>query len=253
MFNGRKKISTTFLALLILPLIAVSTYVSTVARASDHDDGEYDGKGRNLNLTDLYVFKESNFETAGLDATQLVLIMNSNPRSLPRQQYFFSTTAVYDFHISRVGVSSPTVIDTAGTTNDNVILRFQFGAPNSSNVQSITMTTIVDGVSTVATGTALTTSLANGGSPTNNTLMVGSNSFSVFAGLRADPFYFDVQSFFKWRANIGSNPALSTIFANANFAAGYNVNSIVVRLPIAFLQTSSQTVFDNWVTVSVPK
>lgn len=233
---------------LLLPVLAILGGLSV--RASDHDDGEYDGKGRNLNLTDLYVFREDNFEGGGGAASNLVMIMNSNPRSIPKQQYFFSTQAVYDFHVSRAGTNN----DTTGTTNDDVILRFQFGAPSATNIQSITMTTIVNGVSTVATGSATTTAL--GVAPVTNTLTVGSSTFTVFAGLRADPFYFDVQQFFKWRANVAAsaNPALSTLWNNGtNFAYGYNVNSIVVKLPITFLQKAGETVFDTWITVSLPQ
>lgn len=233
---------------LLLPVLAILGGLTAIA--SDHDDGEYDGKGRNLNLTDMFVFREDNFEGGGGSSGNLVMIMNSNPRSLPKQQYFFSTQAVYDFHISRAGVDN----DTTGTTNEDVILRFQFEAPTAANVQNIKMTTIVDGVSTVATGTATTTAL--GSAPVNNTLTVGSNTFTVFAGLRADPFYFDVLSFFKWRNNVATNanPALSTLWNNGtNFAFGYNVNSIVVKLPITFLQKTGETVFDTWITVSLPQ
>ncbi len=233
---------------ILLPVLAALG--GFAAYASDHDDGEFDGKGRNLSLTDLFVFREDNFEGGGGSANNLVMIMNSNPRSLPKQQYFFSTQAVYDFHISRAGTNN----DTTGTTNDDVILRFQFEAPDASNVQNIKMTTIVDGVPTLASGTATTTAL--GAAPVNNTLTVNGNTFTVFAGLRADPFYFDVQSFFKWRANVASasNPALSTLWTNGvNFAFNYNVNSIVVRLPISYLRKNGETIFDTWITVSVPK
>jgi len=236
----------------LLPVLAILG-LCLPAHASDHDDGEYDGKGRNLNLTDFFAFREDNFEGGGGAATNMVFIMNSNPRSLPQQQYFFSTQAVYDFHVSRAGTNN----DTEGTTNDNVVLRFQFGAPNGSNVQDATLTTIVDGTSTTASGTAPTTPIATAATPTITTLTIGSTDFSVYAGLRGDPFYFDVQSFFKWRANVaaGTNPLLSTLWTNGtNFAYGYNVNAIVVKFPIAFLQTAAaETVFDTWTTISVPQ
>ena len=247
------KMNRYLLALLMLPLL-----LAAPAHASDHDDGEYDGKGRTLNLTDHYSFREDNFEnnstvTPAGSASNLVLIMNSNPRSIPQQQYFFSTTAVYDFHVTRVGTNN----DAIPAPADNVILRFQFGAPNSSGVQAITMTTIMSGVATVATGTATTTPLSSGATPTNNTLTVNGNTFTVFAGLRADPFYFDVQGFFAWRLRVAatgatSGSAGSPLTAGVNFAAGYNVNSIVVRLPISFLQSAGETVFDTWTTISIP-
>ena len=54
--------------------------------ASDHDDGEVDTKGRNLNLTDLYVFRDGDQNPQG-SKDNLVFIMNTNPRSVARQQY----------------------------------------------------------------------------------------------------------------------------------------------------------------------
>ncbi|MGQ0568104.1 MAG: hypothetical protein ACT4P5_01030, partial [Armatimonadota bacterium] len=53
--------------------------------ASDHDDGETDLKGRALNLTDLYVFREIDQLSAqmrpagGVPAGDLVFVMNTNP------------------------------------------------------------------------------------------------------------------------------------------------------------------------------
>ena len=69
--------------------------------ASDHDDGEVDFKGRSLNLTDLYAFREQD-QNPGANPGDLVLVMDSNPRSIARQQYFFSTNARYEFKLTRV-------------------------------------------------------------------------------------------------------------------------------------------------------
>lgn len=75
-----------------LSLIAL-TLAAAIApgsiKASDHDDGEVELKGRNLNLTDLYVFRDKDQNSAAND-DDLVLIMNTNPRSLARQQYFLA-------------------------------------------------------------------------------------------------------------------------------------------------------------------
>ena len=78
----------------------------------------------------------------------------------------------------------------------------------------------------------------------------------IFAGLREDPFFFDVESFFRVRAAVlGLGPAASLKPASTapDFTAGYNVNSIVVRVPLAFLQNGDATrdVFDVWETISV--
>jgi hypothetical protein len=236
---------TMFTASLIATLVLLTGQLSL---ASDHDDGENDKKARALNLTDLYVFKEST-QISGGSANHLVFIMNSNPRSLPRQQYYFSTNARYDFRISRIGTNNAAAV----TGANDIILRFEFGAP-SAGVQPITLTVYKDGIKTVKTtddSAALirTTTLAGAASVTNNAVTVDGQVLNIFAGLREDPFFFDVTAFFKFRSTLSGYPATTP----TDFTANYNVNSIVVRVPIAFLQTSAaETVFDTWTTISVP-
>lgn len=214
------------------------------SRASDHDDGETDVKARSLNLTDLYVFREDWQTGASADQGNLILIMNSNPRSLPRQQYFFSTAARYEFHLSRVGTDRTVEND---TPQADVTLRFTFGAPDANKVQTFTLTALLDGVTHTATGTTTPLGSAN----TLNSLTLGTAPVTVFAGLKEDPFFFDVEQFFKVRGGTASGFRSA---ANAiDFAAGYNVNSVVVRIPTTFLAgTSGSTVFDVWETVSLP-
>lgn len=78
----------------------------------------------------------------------------------------------------------------------------------------------------------------------------------MFAGLREDPFFFDVEQYFRVRAGAaGTGPAVGfrSPTTAVDFAKGYNVNAIAVRVPIKFLQGGSQAkVFDVWETISVP-
>lgn len=241
--------------------ILVSASTSWVVRASDHDDGELDLKGRNLNLTDLYVFRED-WHSGNTDhAGNLILIMNTNPRSVAKQQYYFSTQARYEFHIKRVADKTAKYV-----SGDDVTLRFTFAAPTSvtSKTQAMTVTAIRDGVSTstsVTTGgdSILTTPL--GEANTENAITLGDSSLSVFAGLKEDPFFFDVEKFFTVRAAIATPPHTAAVnfststTANAtDFTAGYNVNAIVARVPLAFLKNgNTETAFDVWETISVPE
>lgn len=251
-------------ALLAVPAVLLAGVVSLVGvYGSDHDDGETPSKGRSVNLTDLYVFREID-QNSGAAAGDLIFILNCNPRSLARQQYFFATNARYEFHvIQRTGIDDPV------TAADDVILRFEFGAPSASNQQAITVTAIRNGTTlststTTGGGAILTTAL---GSPDpaeiNSDISLGGSTLTVFAGLREDPFFFDVERFFRVRAFAlglgpdprpgGTGPLFRDSSTAADFTAGYNVNSIVVRVPIAFLQNgvASRTTFDVWETVSV--
>jgi len=87
--------------------------------------------------------------------------------------------------------------------------------------------------------------------PTVNHIKVGGQTFRLFAGLREDPFFFDVEAFFRVRAGaLGIGPAAAFRSPGLDFTAGYNVNTIVLSVPLAFLQgKSSATVFDVWETI----
>lgn len=236
------------MSLIALAVFATVGMVSGYVRSSDHDDGEVDTKGRNLNLTDLFVFREQD-QNPGASAGNLVLIMNTNPRSLARQQYYFSTRARYEFKITRAVDK-----DAAVTGIPNAIVRFEFGAPDANKQQAVTITTIVDGNTTVATGK--TTPITSGSQPVINNVSLGGANATVFAGLREDPFFFDVEQFFRVRAGArGIGPAVGFRPANTavDFTKGYNVNAIAIRIPISLIAgSSSAKVFDVWETISVP-
>lgn len=245
--------------------------------ASDHDDGESDLKGRALNLTDLYVFRED-WQSKSGSAENMVFVMNTNPRSVARQQYSFSSQALYEFHISRVSAAAKVLKPTGA---DNVRLSFQFGVPKADGKQDIFLT--MNGVNSspnklaralnrrrILVGTTTTLADAQKNVVLSNS-PVGGGGISVFAGLREDPFYFDVERYFRIRGllatgvnTLGSGPTQSgpngagpNVFRSdataVDFAAGYNVNSIAIKIPISFLQTTKlEPVFDVWETISIP-
>ncbi|MGF1568178.1 MAG: DUF4331 domain-containing protein [Nodosilinea sp.] len=216
------------------------------ANASDHDDGESEIKGRNLNLTDLYVFRESD-QNPSASASNLVLIMNTNPRSVAGQQYYFSSRAQYKFNLSRV-----TNNDATPTGLPDVVLQFEFDEPDANDQQAYTLTITQDGTSRVLQGQTT----ARAASPIINSGDLEGSTVQVFAGLREDPFFFDVEQFFRVRAGAaGFGPAVGFRSPEdaVDFATGYNVNAIAVSIPIAALQgAGSASTFDVWTTVTVP-
>ena len=220
--------------------------VTQYTTASDHDDGVVDTKGANLNLTDLYVFREGD-QNPKASQDDLVLIMNTNPRSLARQQYYFSTRARYEFQVARVADNDATPTGAADVT-----LRFEFGAPNQNQEQEMTITAIRDGET--FTTKAITTPLNTKAQVKDVSL--GNSQLSVFAGLREDPFFFDVEQFFRVRSGaLGKSEAVGFREPDkaVDFTTGYNVNAIAVRVPIEFLKGDSQaSTFDVWETISVP-
>jgi hypothetical protein len=248
--------------LLISLSVVFSLMAPTLGSASDHDDGEMDLKGRDLNLTDLFVFNE-NWQDPKAPGGNLILIMNTNPRSLARQQYYFSPNGHYEFHLSRVAAANKTVRPTGA---EDVVLRLKFSAPDQNGHQAISLKMIRDGQREQYVSAGITTTLAdtNAGKLNFNSASVDGQTVTVFAGLREDPFYFDVERYFRIRGYLatGVNTLTGPIQGGANvfrsdatavdFAAGYNVNSIVLRVPISLLQEQGEPIFDVWETISVP-
>ncbi len=242
--------------LVLIAIAAILVLVALVApqliRASDHDDGETDTKSKNTNLTDLYVFREIDQNAnAGVPAGDLVFVMNTNPRSVARQQYYFSTRAQYEFNVSRVvnNNDNPTALK-------DITLRFEFAEPLANGKQRITVTLIKDGQTVTCRGAGpgpdnFTTPL-NIGPITNTVRCANGDRLSVFAGLREDPFFFDVEQYFRVRAGVlRIGPSVGFRNPGLDFTRGYNVDSIIVRVPLTLLQgTTATTTFDVWETIS---
>jgi hypothetical protein len=178
-------------------------------------------------------------------------VMNTNPRSVARQQYFFNPNARYEFHISQANNK-----DAIPTGQDNIVLRYEFKQPGPNNQQEFRMTTLANGKVLSVNG-GKTTPLAPdpNAAPIVNRLTVSGRYVETFVGLREDPFFFDVEQFFRVRAglakigpSVGFRPASQAL----DFAKGYNVNSIVARVPRPILRNGTNaTVFDVWTTISV--
>jgi hypothetical protein len=251
------------LSVLVFLALVGSGMVYRLGYASDHDDGEIDLKGRALNLTDHYVWKDGN--------GNLVFVQSSNPRSLPGQQYFFSNQAQYELHLTRVANKT-----TTPTGNTDMIFRFGFGNPTATNTQAITFT-VVNGANVVGTATGTTTNLTNSqaGTTTNNSATIGGQKYVFFAGHRQDSFFFDVERFFQVRSflisrfvNYNVNASLPAdctghvlgsgggVFNPSScapdFTKNYNVNSIILQAPIAALQANGETTFDTWSIITYP-
>jgi hypothetical protein len=256
--------------------VAVVAVAGSAGYASDHDDGEIDLKARALNLTDHFAFKSPG------DPTQLSMIMYFNPRSLPGKQYFLSTKARYELHMSKV--ASRTAVP---TNKDDFLFRFEAAEPNAAGVQAITLTVFKDGQQ-IGTHTGATTTIAasKAGAITTNTGKTGTIDVKYFIGPRADSFAFDVVRFFQVRTFLadrffggagGKGNADATLADNCrgdkflgaengdsdgdnlnlfnppscapDFTKNLNVTAIVLNVPIA--QLDDTQIFDTWSTISV--
>ncbi|MCY7281861.1 MAG: DUF4331 domain-containing protein [Cyanobacteria bacterium CAN_BIN43] len=225
-------------------------------QASDHDDGDIDVRSRALSLTDLYVFREKDQNPAAAD-DDLIFVMNTNPRSLARQQYFFSPEARYEFKTSRTAN-----INGVPTGNPDMTLRVTFSPPQGGiRSQQMTLTLLERGKRPIVINRTqdnrpiVTTPLISADTPAINQVAIKGRNVSVFAGLREDPFFFDVEQFFRvraWRLSRGPAVGFRSPAQALDFAKGYNVNTVVMRVPRKLLQSGTNTTtFDSWLTISV--
>lgn len=246
---------STFAGLLSVTAIGLTSSLQPAPlQASDHDDGDIDVRSRALSLTDLYVFREIDQNPAAR-AGDLVLMLNTNPRSLARQQYYFSSNAQYDIKIARVAN-----VDNAPVPQPDLTLRFTFSPPNKGNRQVVTLTTL-DGngrstsTNTTTGGSRILTTAITDTVPRLNTVRARGSNLTVFAGLREDPFFFDVEAYFRVRAAVaGFGPAAGFRSPDTaiDFTKGYNVNTIVVRVPQRLLAGSGNVnTFDVWGTINL--
>lgn len=263
--EDRMKLKMFVNALKVTALIAVLVS-PTMALGSDHDDGVSPLKPRNRNITDVYAFREDNQTGNSGDAENLIVIMNSNPRAPGGRQEYFDSQAKYEINFSTLAGSAKNQ-----TPNGQRDFQFSFGfsEPDANNHQKISLKVFRRASSstleTLGEGqlqdmmdnnrfSNYTTTLAEskaGSENMNRFRLKGGAVVEVFAGLREDPFFFDVDQFLKVRAGaarMGPKTSFRGPLSAVDFTVGYNVNTIAVRIPLSMLELP---VLDIWTTVSV--
>jgi Domain of unknown function (DUF4331) len=222
-----------FVAVLLVVLI----YATPPAKASDHQDTTFlANKLTAADLTDLFIFESPT------DPKNVVLTMDFNPLIVSGEMRPFDPDVLYQFKI-----------DNTGDSIEDVVLQFNVNGRGSH--QTVT----VRGPSrpmTIGTKSSLVPATASG---SLNQAFSAYNGMKVFVGLRKDPFFFDLEQFFKIIPDrnyiLQPNPAppfqvLS--FRPAGQAqdtlAPFNVHSIIVELPRRLLGSGK---IGAWITTSV--
>jgi Domain of unknown function (DUF4331) len=222
-----------FVAVLLVVLI----YATPPAKASDHQDTTFlANKLTAADLTDLFIFESPT------DPNNVVLTMDFDPLIVSGEMRPFDPDVLYQFKI-----------DNTGDSIEDVVLQFNINGTGSH--QTVT----VRGPSrpmTVGTESSLVPATASG---SLNQAFSAYNGMKVFVGLRKDPFFFDLEQFFKIIPDrnyiLQPNPAppfqvLS--FRPAGQAqdtlAPFNVHSIIVELPRRLLGSRK---IGAWITSSV--
>jgi hypothetical protein len=145
---------------------------------------------------------------------------------------------------------------------EDLVLQFSAG-PSANGTQQI----FFYGPATPTT-LGSQTKLVNGGTASAvgyiNKIFTAPTGITVFAGSRADPFFFDLTQFLNIvpdRAGGSTNPSCLPVIGNAgcpqgfnnpgtDFFADSNVLSIVAEIPKSILQQQNNTVVGFWATTS---
>ena len=210
--------------------------------ASDHQDSPDVELNPSMDMTDFYAFP-------GSAAGRIALVLNSwaflTPAETPNTS--FDPNLLYQFKI-----------DNTGDAKEDLVMQVVFSGTGTNQTVSLygpIAPPVVGAMgNTVTTGKPVLTGKVN--------TVLGSNTgIQLFAGARSDPFFIDLEQFFRILPDrkpvtgpLAQLPSAqsATSFRNPgiDFVKGHNVLSIVVELPTSMLTASGNAKLGLWGTIS---
>ncbi|MGH7560985.1 MAG: DUF4331 family protein [Gemmatimonadales bacterium] len=212
--------------------------------ASDHQDSPEVELNATMDMTDVYAYPSP---TPG----RIVLVMNSRafltPAASPGAS--FDRNLLYQFKVDNTGDAiEDKVIQVTFTgtgTGQQVLVRGPIAPPVAGAMNN----EIADAAPVVTGGLRSSLGSASG--------------LQVFAGPRDDPFFIDLEQFFRIvpdrkpvtgpLSQLPATPSASSFRPAGqaqNYVAGFNVLSIIIELPIADLTAGGNQRFGVWGTIS---
>jgi len=200
-------------------------------KAADHRDSPTADANPEGDITDFFAFVDPN------DQTQLALIMNVNPFSVPAESpsYRFSNEFLYQFKFAN-----------DSDADDDLVIQAKFRNVPASRCASGQLVSIFGPVRPERHGirNRLLRQALSAEGCTNSTFTQG--SMRVFTGQRDDPFVTDVGQLFRIQRSLQdvyrgfTSPALGALrgrpvradgTSGVDGFGGFNVSSIVIELP----------------------
>jgi hypothetical protein len=216
-------------ALLAAGLAAVVA-AAGVLLASDHQDTPEVELNPRMDINDVYAFP-------GSSADRIVLVLTTSS-PIAGQSASFDPNLLYQIKV-----------DNTGDAKEDLVFQATFDR-GTGTAQKVTLRGLVAPVADVA-GTPMSKLVTTGPTVTGNvgSVLGSATGTQVFTGLRADPFFIDLEQFFNVipdrRPATGplSQPAQPTATAfrdpGVDFLRQFNALAIVVELPKALLQPST--------------
>jgi hypothetical protein len=207
--------------------------------AADHLDAPTVKTDGRIDINDVYVFQ-------GQNAGNTVLAMTIDPAAGLLSPTSFRAGALYEFKVS-----------TNGDVIPDLAYRIKFGGIGANGRQSLTVLR-ADGSGNPASG-AGGASIGHGSSYQTVALSGGG---MIWAGLRDDPFFFDLDAFKQFKATLLAGGGLADLGglvdcsrtdpAPTDFFLGLNGVAIVLELPdAAFKPGTAHPTIKVWGAVSI--
>lgn len=202
------------------------------AGAADHLDAPGltpPGGDIRLDLTDLYAFRAAGGRTA--------LVLNVNGFSKPGQQATFATGVPRVVATKRVSYNFR--IDNNNDAREDVVLSVTFGNPNKQGVQKLQVR---------RNGKVV----LNGKTSAFGRVVVNKGKgVRAFAGMRDDPFFFDLHGFLDILSSEPGKSFLGCKGKRPDAFAGSNVSSIVLELKPSLLTRRGSSKIGVWATTNM--
>jgi hypothetical protein len=228
-------------------LVAVALVTATgigVARASDHQDNPLVEVNPAMDMTDVYAFP-------GSSPDRIALVLNSWAFITPAQASTtsFDSNLLYQFKV-----------DNTGDAKEDRVIQVLFKGTGASQTVEVRGPIAPPVVGAMNNTVANVTPVLSG--PVNQ--MLGSaTGVQVFAGVREDPFFIDLEQFFRivpdrkpstGQLSLLPDAATATTFRTpasaVDFVKGFNVLSIIIELPASQLTQGGNAKIGLWGTIS---
>lgn len=192
--------------------------------AADHRDGPVITGGESADIADVFFFLNPN------NNSKVTLAMSVHGPIIPAENAsagFFDHTVRFRF-----------AIENTGDATGDLFFEITFSKQTSRSAPQVA-TIKQNGVTLFTANTTVSSSTATTAPPPVVTTDP-STGISIFAGLRDDPFFFDIPADLRYKASLLKNAPDPSVYNRARDSfAGYNIIMIVLSIPASRLRGPS--------------
>ena len=265
---------TTRARLLATVLVVGAGVAATVVMASDHQQTALTELNPRMDITDIYAFPGA----GGTDNNRITLVMNTSSPIVPTASAGarFDPNLLYQFKIDNTGDGVEDLVIQMtfdSTANNNRVINIRgpvapppLMAPDGSPLPR-------NGTATQIIRNAAIPSIIGRGTDSLITITNAAGPIQVFAGLRDDPFFVDLEGFFRILPDrkpvagpLAALPETQTATAFRGTAAPFetrfgppvdiltviraNTLAIVLEMPVSLLAPGANKRIGVWGTIS---